>query len=420
MTAAPQPQPERITPGEGGSAEWIATLEPMESYSLTAFGEGHLKDFIDEAREMAENLSSGLLELERNPTEQGELVNDLFRFFHNLKGNSGIIGFAELNSLTHEAETLLNNVRRGEMTGSHELVDLLLLVVDLLEALVARIDPASGNVTPFDISVILECLRKAVAGGDITLPEGLGGRRNGGPVAEVPAQEAAQVASADGEEDAPSPPVAPGYDPDDVALFVNTVRQQMDNVGVALKTLAADGTQREYVDALYRCLVTIQNSSGYMGLDDIRVYAERTAGLVDQARFSGMDFSLMVDLMEQESSIIGDMLEKQIARISTPAPAQAPEAAPAAPEAKAAPAPAAEAKAVAAPPAAKAADAKAQTKAAVTADAPADVEDEDAEDDDAAVVTISSVTGTPAPAAAVKSAAPAPAPAAAVAAAPAK
>uniref|UniRef100_B8DL28 histidine kinase n=1 Tax=Nitratidesulfovibrio vulgaris (strain DSM 19637 / Miyazaki F) TaxID=883 RepID=B8DL28_NITV9 len=414
VAAAPRPQAEREVPADAGSAEWIATLEPLESYALTAFGEGHLKDFIDEAREMAENLSSGLLELERNPTEQGELVNDLFRFFHNLKGNSGIIGFAELNSLTHEAETLLNNVRRGEMTGSHELVDLLLLVVDLLEALVTRIDPVSGNVTPFDISVILECLRKAVAGGDITLPEGLGGRRSGGSVAEAPAPEAGAPGT-DDDADAPSPPVAPGYDPDDVALFINTVRQQMDNVGVALKTLAVDGTQREYVDALYRCLVTIQNSSGYMGLDDIRVYAERTAGLVDQARFSGMDFSLMVDLMEQETSIIGDMLEKQIARISMPAPAQAPEAAPAAPEAKAAPAPAAEAKAVAAPPAAKT-DVTTDARAAASVDA----EDEDAEDDDAAVVTISSVTGTPAPAAAVKPAAPAPASAVAAPAASAK
>ncbi|MGJ3522393.1 Hpt domain-containing protein [Nitratidesulfovibrio sp. D1] len=412
VPAAPQPQPERIAPAEGGSAEWIATLEPMESYALTAFGEGHLKDFIDEAREMAENLSSGLLELERNPTGQGELVNDLFRFFHNLKGNSGIIGFAELNSLTHEAETLLNNVRRGEMTGSHELVDLLLLVVDLLEALVSRIDPATGNVTPFDISVILDCLRKAVAGGEITLPDGLGGRR-AAPVAEAPEEAeapASGAATADGDEDMPSPPVAPGYDPDDVALFINTVRQQMDNVGVALKTLAADGTQREYIDALYRCLVTIQNSSGYMGLDEIRVYAERTAGLVDQARFSGMDFSLMVDLMEQETSIIGDMLEKQIARISTPAPAQAPEAAPA-------PAPVQEAKAAPAPAPAAATPAEATG---------GDADDEEPEDDDAAVVTISSVTGvtgvtgSPASAEAVKSAAQAPASAVAAPAAPPK
>ena len=395
--APPRQEPERADQAEGGAAEWIATLASMEPYALTAFGEGHLKDFIDEAREMAENLSSGLLELERNPTEQGELVNDLFRFFHNLKGNSGIIGFAELNSLTHEAETLLNNVRRGEMTGSHELVDLLLLVVDLLEALVARIDPATGNVTPFDISAILDCLRKAVAGEEITLPAGLGGRRNGGPVAEAPAPEAAQAASApnaDDDEDAPSPPVAPGYDPDDVALFVNTVRQQMDNIGVALKTLAGDGTQREYIDALYRCLVTIQNSSGYMGLDEVRVYAERTAGLVDQARFSGMDFSLMVDLMEQETSIIGDMVEKQIARISTPAPEEAASAAAPAPQPKAAAAPAAA-------PAAPAASAGARQ---------GDDEDEEPEDDDTAVVTISSVTGAAAPAApaeAVKPAAPA-------------
>ncbi|HEU6435946.1 MAG TPA: Hpt domain-containing protein [Nitratidesulfovibrio sp.] len=399
--AAPQPQAERDAPVEGGAAEWIAMLQSQDSYALTAFGEGHLKDFIDEAREMAENLSAGLLELERNPTEQGELVNDLFRFFHNLKGNSGIIGFAELNSLTHEAETLLNNVRRGEMTGSHELVDLLLLVVDVLEALVARIDPASGNVTPFDISAILECLRKAVAGGEITLPDGLGGRRNGGSVAVDASPEAAQASSApnaNDDEDAPSAPAAPGYDPDDVALFVNTVRQQMDNIGVALKTLAADGTQREYVDALYRCLVTIQNSSGYMGLDEVRVYAERTAGLVDQARFSGMDFSLMVDLMEQETSIIGDMVEKQIARISTPAPASAaaPEAPVAAPASTPPPAPAAASAAPAAP-----------ASKPAPAVAAGDADDEEPEDDDASVVTISSVTGTPAPAQAAKPVAPA-------------
>lgn len=81
------------------SKEWIARLTQGSLYALTAFGEGHLKDFIDESFEIIESLNSGLLELEGNPTGQDALVNDLFRFFHNLKGNSGIIGFQELNSL---------------------------------------------------------------------------------------------------------------------------------------------------------------------------------------------------------------------------------------------------------------------------------------------------------------------------------
>ena len=58
--------------------EWIESLPRKETVTLTSFGEGHLKDFIDEARENTENLNSGLLELEKNPGENKELVNDLF------------------------------------------------------------------------------------------------------------------------------------------------------------------------------------------------------------------------------------------------------------------------------------------------------------------------------------------------------
>lgn len=79
------------------TADWIESLPRKGTVTLTSFGEGHLKDFIDEARENTENLNSGLLELEKNPGENKELVNDLFRYFHNLKGNSGIIDYKELN-----------------------------------------------------------------------------------------------------------------------------------------------------------------------------------------------------------------------------------------------------------------------------------------------------------------------------------
>ncbi|MDO9082497.1 MAG: Hpt domain-containing protein, partial [Humidesulfovibrio sp.] len=73
-------------------------------YTLTTVGEGHLSDFLEEARDLVGSLNQGLLELEKNPEGSGELINDIFRYFHNIKGNSGIIGYKELNALTHEAE----------------------------------------------------------------------------------------------------------------------------------------------------------------------------------------------------------------------------------------------------------------------------------------------------------------------------
>lgn len=297
--------------------EWVATLPAKPVYALTAFGEGHLKDFIDESSEIIENLNNGLLELEENPTGKTDLVNDLFRFFHNMKGNSGIIGYNELNALTHEAETLLNNVRQGKITPSHELIDLLLLVVDIMEALVQKIDVSSGQVTPFETEPVVRQLQAALAGGPVALPdELLTAQGNGQADPEAPPAEEPEPAAqeADHPVEVVSPTIIPvGSEGDDAEAFRVTVRQQMEIIHAALETLKKDGTHKDSIDAIYRCLVAVKNACGFMGLTDIKVYAERTAGIVDQGRTSGIDFGLMVDLLSQEVAIINDMVDKALA-----------------------------------------------------------------------------------------------------------
>ncbi len=297
----------------------VTSLENMEDalsegtpYALTAFGEGHLRDFIEEAREMTESLSSGLLELEKNPNEQGELVNDLFRYFHNLKGNSGIIGFNELNSLTHEAETLLNRARKGELPISQGLIDLLLFVVDIIDNLVTHIDPASGMVTPLDIKDAVAVLQRAVNDGVIEAP--VRGRAEaaatGQPESSVASGlgEQPKAAAASGASNATGITPPEGLDVDDVELFVTTVAQQKAAITLAMRELEKDASQRDYVDALYRSLTTTQNSCGYMGFEPVKVHAERTAGLVDNARNSDLDFSLMLPILAQEVDILFDMV----------------------------------------------------------------------------------------------------------------
>lgn len=345
------------------SKEWVASLPDKQEYALNAFGEGHLKDFIDESLEITGNLNDGLLQLE-DGDGQGDLVNDLFRFFHNLKGNSGIIGYNELNALTHEAETLLNNVRQGKMSPSHELIDLLLLVVDVMETLVGRIDVASGKTRPFDTEPILTQLKKAVAGEEIALPPALIAAQKGGKGGET----------GDGKPvDVVTPVIIPmGAEGDDLDAFQATIKQQFEIINAALATLRKDGSHKDSEDALFRCLTAIKNASSFVGFNDVKEYAERTAGIVDQGRSQGIDFSLMVDLISQETAIIEEMATAAIKKKRESAPA-APEAAasePAAPAAeseKVAPAaaPAAKPAAPAAPAAAPAA------KPAAAAAAPA-------------------------------------------------
>ncbi|MDR2076442.1 MAG: chemotaxis protein CheA [Desulfovibrio sp.] len=375
--AAPEPAPSPAAPEttpapaaapaaqasarQGGDVQgWLETLPNLPAYSLTAFGEGHLRDFIEEAKDTFSSLSDGLLELEKDPRNH-DLINDLFRYFHNLKGNSGIVGFQEMNSLTHEAETLLNAVRKDEYAVSSPLVDLLLLVVDVLEALVYRIDTAAGTAAPFDASELLEKLRQAVAGGAVEPPASLVSSQAG----EDPA---AQKTAA------PQKTGTPAVDSHDLQIFQNTIGQQFGTIKSALEGARADGANREYADALFRSLTTIQNSCNFMGLDEIKVYAQRTAGLVDQGRSSGIDFSLMADLLQQECAIIEDMLKDAVARLAGTPPS--PPAAPSSPETAGAPAsaeiaaaPPAVAQPAAAPPAAE--PAAAPPTAAQPAAAPA-------------------------------------------------
>lgn len=94
------------------SCELPPPAPTAQSYNLAIVNEEHLGDFLEEAAEITGNLSRGLVELESNP-ENTELIHDLFRAFHNLKGNAGIIGYVEMNELAHEAETLLGRARKG-------------------------------------------------------------------------------------------------------------------------------------------------------------------------------------------------------------------------------------------------------------------------------------------------------------------
>ncbi|MBT8762661.1 chemotaxis protein CheA [Desulfohalobiaceae bacterium Ax17] len=287
---------------EGNDVESNSDEETKDFYALTLASEEHLVDFLDEAKELIENINSSLLELEKRPDEK-ELLDDIFRYFHNIKGNSGIIGYRELNALTHAAETLLNKARNNEIEISRELVDLLLSTVDMMEELVGNIDKEKGLVKPQDISHLLSKLEGIINDQDTVAKEN---------ESEDSADLKEELQNEENDEDEYE---LNEIDPEDVLIFEHTVKQQFENIDLALNKLTQDPTQKDFIDALYRSFVTIQNSTGYMGLEEIKKYAQRTADLVDQGRNSDMDFSLMLDLLRQEIDILKDMLQKELDKL---------------------------------------------------------------------------------------------------------
>ncbi|WP_031388190.1 chemotaxis protein CheA [Desulfonatronum thiodismutans] len=306
-SSPPPPAETPQAPMDTESGSSAAHAASSGTYALNAVSAEHLADFLEEAQEIVTNLNQSLLELERTPEGKDELINDIFRYMHNLKGNSGLLGFTELNALAHEAESLLGQVRKGEIDLERDLIDLLLAATDQVDGLVAKVDAESMTVVATDVQPMIVKLYQARMGHSSLeeQPAISNDIQNTIP----PSQDSPPQAPSASDSALPPVVVPIGMDPEDFAIFRETARQQVDNMRLALGLLAENPEHRDSIDGLYRSLLTLQNSSNYMGFDDLNVYAERTAKLVDQARGADMGFELFLDLLNQEKEIIADMVE---------------------------------------------------------------------------------------------------------------
>ena len=90
--------------------------------------------FLTESREHVSAMNQWLLQLEREGAAgSAEPVSAIFRAVHTVKGMSATMGYTAVAELSHELETLLDRVRRGELAVNAELMDLLFRSADVLE-----------------------------------------------------------------------------------------------------------------------------------------------------------------------------------------------------------------------------------------------------------------------------------------------
>ncbi|HLE09814.1 MAG: hypothetical protein A2504_11145 [Bdellovibrionales bacterium RIFOXYD12_FULL_39_22] len=91
-----------------------------------------VKLFIDDTSEALTLLERKLLELE-NSTET-DLVNELFRAIHSIKGGAGLLEYDSMMKLAHTMENFLGAVREGSISPSKKSIDALLAGTDLLKS----------------------------------------------------------------------------------------------------------------------------------------------------------------------------------------------------------------------------------------------------------------------------------------------
>ncbi|MDZ4077921.1 chemotaxis protein CheA [Hydrocarboniphaga sp.] len=90
--------------------------------------------FFEESFERADAMEQALLQLDVQ-ADNGEVVNDIFRAAHSIKGGAATFGFAAVAGFTHHLETLLDSVRSGQRGVDAALVELMLRAADHVRGL---------------------------------------------------------------------------------------------------------------------------------------------------------------------------------------------------------------------------------------------------------------------------------------------
>ena len=97
-----------------------------------------ITDFAAEAEDNLQSIEVEIVELEQDPSD-AEIINNIFRPFHTIKGVSGFLGFKKINTLSHATENLLDGARNSEFSVNYQVIDAVLRSVDLLKQLVQRV-----------------------------------------------------------------------------------------------------------------------------------------------------------------------------------------------------------------------------------------------------------------------------------------
>ena len=127
-----------------------------------------LAQFLTEASDLLAEVDEGLLRLEREPGD-AELINEVFRAAHTIKGSSGLFDFPELTRLTHAAEDLLDAVRAGRLPLNSAMADDLLAAFDLIRGWLSHVTtserlPATAGADAADLITRLRAPLRELAG----------------------------------------------------------------------------------------------------------------------------------------------------------------------------------------------------------------------------------------------------------------
>jgi two-component system chemotaxis sensor kinase CheA len=158
---------EMQSPAPGGPSARPAEKSPETPVAAELPGQGQadralLEEFVCEAGEHLEAADVHLLALETEPHDK-EAINAVFRAFHTIKGIAGCLGMDAIRALAHEAESLLDRARKGEMTLRGAPIDVSFDAIDVIRRMVKALGESLATGQPIPADEAAEALKARIA-----------------------------------------------------------------------------------------------------------------------------------------------------------------------------------------------------------------------------------------------------------------
>ncbi len=111
------------------------------------------REFLIESQDGLDRMERCLTDLEVRPHD-AELLGEIFRSVHTIKGTTGFLGFKRLERLAHAGENLLGLLRDGKLSANQAIITGLLELMDVLRGILKSIEIESHEGTADDSILI--------------------------------------------------------------------------------------------------------------------------------------------------------------------------------------------------------------------------------------------------------------------------
>ncbi|MBN8936728.1 MAG: chemotaxis protein CheW [Rhizobiales bacterium] len=123
-----------------------------------------LREFLVETNESLDVVDAELVRFEQEP-DNADILDNIFRLVHTIKGTCGFLGLPRLEALAHAAEALMSRFRDGTMPVTGEAVTLILFTVDRVKEILSELEKHQREPEGADADLIRSLERMADRGG---------------------------------------------------------------------------------------------------------------------------------------------------------------------------------------------------------------------------------------------------------------